>query len=52
MRRPWAFGFPTALLARAPGGAMSDTGCAYLIEQLEQPKKAVPASIDGLTEAQ
>jgi len=41
-----------ALLGRAGGGAMSDTERVYLIEQLEQSRKAMLASIDGFTEAQ
>jgi hypothetical protein len=52
MRKLVVFGFLTALLGRAGDGAMSDRERAYLIEQLEQSRKAVLASIDGLTEAQ
>jgi uncharacterized damage-inducible protein DinB len=52
MRKVLIFGFLTALLGRASGGAMSDTERAYLIEQLEQSRKAMLASIGGLTEAQ
>ena len=52
MRKLLVFGCMTVLLARATGGAMSDTERAYLIEQLQQSRKAMLASIDGLTEAQ
>ncbi len=41
-----------ALLARADGGTMSGAERSYLVDQLEQSKKAMLASIDGLTEAQ
>ena len=52
MRKLLVFGFLTAILARAGGGAISDPERAYLVEQLEQSRKAMLASIDGLTEAQ
>jgi hypothetical protein len=39
-------------MGRASGGAISDTERAYLIDQLEQSRKGVLASIDGLTQAQ
>jgi uncharacterized damage-inducible protein DinB len=52
MRKAIAFGFLTALMVHADGGAMNDTERAYLIEQLQQSKKAMLASIEGLTEAQ
>src|ERR1035438_9113537 len=53
MRKALVFGLMgAALLARADGGAMSNSERAYLMEQLEQSKKAMLASIDGLTEAQ
>ena len=40
------------LMAAADGGAMNDAERAYLIDQLEQSKRAMLASIDGLSEAQ
>lgn len=40
------------LMAAAETGAMNDTERAYLLEQLEQSKQAMLASIDGLTDAQ
>ena len=40
------------LMVAAESGAMNDTERAYLLDQLEQSKKAMLASIDGLTEAQ
>ena len=46
------FGFLAAALCHAGGGAMSDAERAYLIDRLEESRKAVLASIDGLTEAQ
>ena len=52
MRKLLVFGFLTALLGRAGGGALSDQERTYLIEQLEQSRKAMLASIDGITEAQ
>jgi hypothetical protein len=52
MRKLLVFCFLTPLLGRAGGGAMSDIERSYLIEQLEQSRKAMLASIDGLTEAQ
>lgn len=52
MRRLLILGFLAAQFIRADGGAMSDSERSYLIEQLEQSKKAMLASIDGLTEAQ
>ncbi|HEV2445241.1 MAG TPA: DinB family protein [Candidatus Sulfopaludibacter sp.] len=52
MRRLLMLGFLAAQFIRADGGAMSDSERSYLIEQLEQSKKAMLASIDGLTEAQ
>src|SRR5260370_25017853 len=52
MRKVLAFCLLTAFLGRAGGGAMSDTERSFLIEQLEQSRKAMLASIDGLTEAQ
>jgi hypothetical protein len=53
MRKAIVFGFlGAALLARADGGGMSDSERTYLLDQLEQSKKAMLASIDGLTEAQ
>ena len=36
----------------ADGGAMSGSERTYLLDQLEQTRKGVLASIDGLTEAQ
>jgi hypothetical protein len=41
-----------APLLAADSGAMTAAERAYLIEQLEQSKKNVPASIQGVTEAQ
>jgi hypothetical protein len=52
MRKIMVFGFLAAMLGHAAGGAMSGTERAYLIEQLQQSRKAMLASIDGLTEAQ
>jgi hypothetical protein len=52
MRKAAVLGFLWALVVRADGGAISDAERAYLVEQLEQSKKAVLASIDGLTAAQ
>jgi len=52
MRKVFLFGFMTALAAYAEGGAMSSDERAYLLDQLEQSKKAMLASIDGLTQAQ
>ena len=53
MRKLLLFGFvTTATLCWADGGAMNDNERAYLLEQLEQSKKAMLASIDGLSEAQ
>jgi len=42
---------PWFLLA-ADGGAMSDAERSYLLQQLEESKKGMLASIDGLSEAQ
>jgi hypothetical protein len=52
MRKLLVIGFMTALLGHAGGGAMSDTERSYLVEQLEQSRKAMLASIDGVTDAQ
>jgi uncharacterized damage-inducible protein DinB len=52
MRKLFTLGFILAAAAYADGGAMSDSERTYLLEQLEQSKKAVLASIDGLTDAQ
>ena len=52
MRKAIVFGFMSALLARADGGAMNDQERAYLLEQLEQSKQEMLASIKGLTPAQ
>ena len=52
MRKLFSLGFLTASVCLASGGAMSDTERAYLIEQLQQTRQGVLASIDGLTEAQ
>ena len=52
MRKLLVIGFVTSLLGYADGGALSDQERSYLIEQLEQSRKAMLASIDGLTEAQ
>jgi uncharacterized damage-inducible protein DinB len=52
MRNVIIFGFLAPLLAHASGGAMNDTERAYLLDQLEQSRKAMLASIDGLTDAQ
>jgi hypothetical protein len=52
MRKLLVLGFVTALMGAGGGGAMSDTERTYLIEQLEQSRKAMLASIDGLTDAQ
>lgn len=52
MRKLMVCGILTAFLGRAAGGAMSDTERAYLIDQLEQSRKAVLASIASLTDAQ
>lgn len=52
MRKLLVFGFMTALLVRADGGAMSADERSYLLDQLEQSKKAMLASIDGVTQAQ
>jgi uncharacterized damage-inducible protein DinB len=43
---------PLSLILAQGGGAMNDRERAYLLDQLEQSKKAMLASIDGLTEAQ
>jgi uncharacterized damage-inducible protein DinB len=52
MRKLLVFGFMTALVVHAEGGAMSSEERAYLLDQLEQSRKAMLASIDGLTQAQ
>jgi hypothetical protein len=52
MRKVLGFCVLTAFLGRAGGGALSDTERSYLIEQLEQSRKAMLASIDGLTDSQ
>ena len=52
MRKSIALGFLAAFLVHADGGAMSDTERAYLLDQLQQSKKAMLASIEGLSEAQ
>jgi uncharacterized damage-inducible protein DinB len=41
-----------ALLVHAEGGALSDSERSFLLEQLEQSKKAMLASINGLSEEQ
>lgn len=52
MRKAIVFGFLSAMLVRADGGAMNDQERAYLLDQLDQSKKAMLASIEGLTQAQ
>ncbi len=52
MRKSIALGFLAAFLVHADTGAMSDTERAYLLDQLQQSKKAMLASIEGLSEAQ
>lgn len=52
MRKPLLFGLMTAALAWADGGAMNDTERAYLLEQLEQSKQAMLASIEGVSPEQ
>ncbi len=56
MRKVIIFGFLLGVLSvvpgRASGGAINDTERAFLLEQLEQSKKAMLASISGLTDAQ
>jgi hypothetical protein len=52
MRKAVLFGLATALLVRAEGGAINEQERAYLLEQLEQSKKAMLASIKGVTPAQ
>ena len=52
MRKAIVFGFVTALLVQADSGAMNDKERAYLLDQLEQSKKAMLASIKGLTPEQ
>jgi uncharacterized damage-inducible protein DinB len=52
MRKSIALGFLAAFLVNADTGAMSDTERAYLLDQLQQSKKAMLASIEGLSEAQ
>lgn len=52
MRKLLLFGLIPAAFAWADGGAMSDTERAYLLEQLEQSRQGVLASIDGLSQEQ
>src|SRR5690242_11387932 len=53
MRTIIAFCIAAAVpLLAAEGGAMTDAERALLVEQLEQSKKGMLASIDGLTAAQ
>ncbi len=52
MRKLLVFGSLAAVVGRAGSGVMNDTERAYLLDQLEQSRKGVLASIDGLTEAQ
>ena len=52
MRNVLVCGFLTAFAAYAGEGAMNDAERAYLLEQLEQSRAAMLASIDGLNEAQ
>ena len=52
MRKALFLGLVTGVLAIADGGAMSDTERAYLLDQLETSKKAMLASIDGISQAQ
>jgi uncharacterized damage-inducible protein DinB len=52
MRNVIILGLLAPFLAHASGGAMNDTERAYLLDQLEQSRKAMLASIDGLTDAQ
>ena len=52
MRKGIILGFVTAVCAMADGGAMSDSERAYLLDQLQQSKKAMLASIDGISQAQ
>jgi DinB superfamily len=52
MRKALVFGFMTALVVHAGTGAMNNEERAYLLDQLEQSRKAMLASIDGLTQAQ
>jgi len=52
MRKLLVLSCLTAFIGRAGGGALSDTERSYLVDQLEQSRKAMLASIDGLTDAQ
>jgi uncharacterized damage-inducible protein DinB len=52
MQKLLVFGFLTALVVHAEGGAMNNEERAYLLDQLEESRKAMLASIDGLTQAQ
>jgi uncharacterized damage-inducible protein DinB len=52
MRKLLVFGFLGALAANAGTGAMTGEERAYLLDQLEQSKKAMLASIKGVTQDQ
>jgi len=52
MWRTLTIGVLLSSAALADGGAMSDSERTYLLDQLEQTRKGMLASIDGLTEAQ
>src|SRR5579863_2646713 len=52
MRKAIVSGFLSALFIYAQGGAINDQERAYLLDQLEQSKKNMLASIKGLTPAQ
>jgi uncharacterized damage-inducible protein DinB len=56
MRKAIVFGLVSVVLSAFPalagGGAINDSERTFLLEQLEQSRKAMLASIDGLTDAQ
>jgi uncharacterized damage-inducible protein DinB len=52
MRKSIVLGLLASCLVYAGTGTMSDTERAYLLEQLQESKKAMLASIEGLSEAQ
>jgi hypothetical protein len=52
MRKAILLGFATACLASADGGAINDQERTFLLDQLEQTRKAMLESIKGLTPAQ